>query len=88
MLLGGIAIGFFGKKIEFIRFIGAKMSLTVMLMLFAFGLSIGSDDTIIADMSKLGLAAITISSLSVLGSVIAAWAINRFFVRHKCRSRK
>lgn len=83
ILFLGIAIGFFFRKVKFIGKFGDRMSVTVLLMLFTFGINIGGDSEIMGDMDQLGIAALVISILGIVGSCIFALLIHRFLNRRK-----
>lgn len=79
LIVGGVPFGWMGRKSErVIASVGRGLTWSVRLMLFLLGLSLGADATLVARMRTLGLRAAVISTLSVLGCVVAAWALGRF----------
>ena len=79
LIVGGVPFGWMGRKSErVIALVGRGLTWSVRLMLFLLGLSLGADATLVARMRTLGLRAAVISTLSVLGCVVAAWALGRF----------
>lgn len=79
LIVGGVPFGWMGRKSErVIALVGRGLTWTVRLMLFLLGLSLGADETLVSQMRTLGLRAAVISTLSVLGCVVAAWALGRF----------
>ena len=57
--------------------VGRVLTWAVWALLFLLGLSLGSDDVLLEQISRLGARAVIISSLSVLGCLISARLIGR-----------
>lgn len=71
----GMAVGKYSKSI--LKKISDKASLTVLLLLFTFGVTIGGNDKLMSDILHLGASALLISVGCILGSVLAALLITR-----------
>lgn len=59
-----------GKSISFQR----STTVTVSALILFFGLSIGANDTLLANLSTIGLPAVVITLLGITGSIVAALA--------------
>ncbi len=70
----GIVIGWFiHKKENILKFVSKLTNLSIFLLLFLLGLSVGTNDQIIKNFDQIGLLAITITVFAVLGSVLVSW---------------
>lgn len=58
-----------------------SISLTIFLLLFVLGLSIGSNSLIINNIGKFGWQAIVLATLSILGSLLASFLVFHLFLR-------
>lgn len=67
----GIGIGYLFRKISILQKTEKTISITILLLLFMLGISVGSNELIIKNIGKFGWQAIIISSLSLIGSLIA-----------------
>lgn len=83
IMFGGIGIGYLLRKIAFLQKLNTSISITIYLLLFLLGISVGNNDTIMNNLGTLGLEAFLIALAATLGSVIAAWVVYRFFFRKK-----
>lgn len=90
LLFGSIAIGVLaGKKCKAaFRKIGEKASLTVLLLLFSFGITLGGNNGIMTDILHLGLSALLISAGCVIGSVLVVWLAVRLLRRPAAERRQ
>lgn len=57
------------------------IQITVCLLLFVFGISIGSNHDLINNLYRFGWQALVIACLGVAGSIVAAWAAQRLFFK-------
>ena len=71
MMFSGIAVGYLirSRKINWISHI---IMLFIWILLFVLGVEIGSDPAIIAALPTLGVEALFIATMAILGSAIAA----------------
>lgn len=85
IMLGGIAIGYLMRKIELLQKIGKPISYTILLLLFLLGISVGSNESIMNNLTTLGGQALLIAFAGTLGSVLAAWGVYHFFFKERSR---
>ena len=88
LLIAGIAIGYGGRKSSVLRYFSEKVSWTVLLLLFVFGISIGSDEAIMRDLGSLGLTALLFAAATIAGSLAFVWVIVRITRKNKKRARE
>ena len=80
IMFSGIVIGFFlRKKIYVIMLFDKLTSLSIYLLLFLLGLSIGSNELIISQFGKIGFNAILLAFAGICGSVILSYFLHKFF---------
>lgn len=78
LLIVGVALGRLLKSHDITRKISDKVSLTVIAILFTFGIKIGADSDLIAEIGQLGLSALAISTAGIAGSLVFACIIDRY----------
>lgn len=83
IMFGGIGIGYLLRKIAFLEKLNKSISLTIYLLLFLLGISVGNNDTIMNNLGTLGGEALLIALAATLGSVTAAWGVCHFFFKEK-----
>ncbi len=83
IMFGGIGIGYLLRKIAFLEKLNKSISLTIYLLLFLLGISVGNNDTIMNNLGTLGGEALLIALAATLGSVTAAWGVYHFFFKEK-----
>lgn len=83
IMFGGIGIGYLLRKIAFLQKLNTSISITIYLLLFLLGISVGNNKTIVNNLGTLGLESFLIAFAGTLGSVIAAWLVYRFFFKKK-----
>ncbi len=79
----GIGVGYVLKNVEFLQKISKSISITIFLLLFLLGISVGADSNIINNLSTLGTQALLLAVAGSLGSAIAAWVIYKFILKPK-----
>lgn len=79
----GIGIGYLFRKISFVQKLPKLISTVIILLLFLLGIAVGSNDTIVNNLTKLGGEALLIAILGTLGSVLGALLISRFILKQK-----
>ncbi|MEG0517513.1 MAG: LysO family transporter [Bacteroidales bacterium] len=79
----GVALGFLLKKMEWLQKISKGISVTIFLLLFLLGLSVGSNKEIVDNLATLGGQAFILAIMGSLGSAIAAWGVYRIFFAKK-----
>ena len=85
LLIVSVAIGFLLRGWRQLRILEHTSTWTVWLLIFVFGISLGSNDTIIKDFPHFGLTAFVIALAGIVGSVFAAWGIGRCMNKRKDR---
>jgi uncharacterized membrane protein YbjE (DUF340 family) len=81
MIIGGV-IGYILKsKSSFIRVAERLCSLILLLLLFSLGLSVGKNETVMNNISKLGLLSFAIAVAAVAGSVVCAYFVYKIFFK-------
>ena len=80
-MLAGMLIGHFlrnGKRVEKIE---KSTSITIFVLLFVLGLSVGSNNVIIDNLGRFGWQAAVIAMLGMGGSIIAARIVFQLFFK-------
>lgn len=77
LLLLGMGAGYALRHVRGVQRVEQSTRFTIWLLLFTFGVSIGSNRALIADIMQLGWRAVVISLLGVAGSVVAAGVFQR-----------
>lgn len=79
-LVVGLVIGFFirGRNISKI---GRIITVLIWTLLFCLGVKVGTDDKVVAELPKIGLEALMITSGAVLGSIFFAWILWRLVIK-------
>lgn len=83
LLFGGIAIGCLCKNIKVLKAFSDKVSITILLMLFTLGLSVGMQDAVIGNLLNLGIMAFVIAAACVAGSVLLTGYLSRLAERRQ-----
>ena len=78
MTLCGGLIGYLLRNVRALQRVNSTISFTICLMLFTLGLSVGSDHALVANLWKFGAEALLISSMSMLGSMLAVWLLYKY----------
>lgn len=73
----GIGIGYVLRNLQFLQKIEKSTSLTIFLLLFVLGISIGSNSLIINNLGRFGL----LATLSILGSMLASFLVFHLFFK-------
>lgn len=79
LMLTGIALGFALRSFQWPELLGRAISPTIMLMLFALGVAVGGNETLMANLPVLGGKALVLTVACVAGSLICTVAVRRFF---------
>lgn len=75
ILLSGVALGFVLRRTGFLKNLGRSITLTVWLLLFVFGHSIGSNGALMSNFGHYGMQAVMLASACTAGSVLASWLV-------------
>lgn len=81
LLVFGIILGYVLRRRElFIRFSAHMVSITVYVLLFTLGVSIGCDEDILRQLPDLGMKALILTLGALLGTGVFNWLFGRFVV--------
>lgn len=75
----GIISGYIFRRIEFLQKVEKSISVTILVLLFMLGLSIGSNKLIIKNLGEFGSQAIILAVLSLTGSILITTLIIKMF---------
>lgn len=88
IMTNGIIIGYLLRSVKRVLQINERLTMwAIYLLLFVMGLEIGSDADIMDALPTLGLKALIISFAGILGSIVAAFFVYRFFFREERHER-
>lgn len=76
-LCGGV-IGYLMRNIRVLQHVNFSISFTICLMLFTLGVSVGADHKLVSNLWNFGAQALLISVVSMLGSMLGAWALYKY----------
>lgn len=79
IMFAGIAAGYLFRRLPLLQQLGKPISYTILLLLLLLGISVGSNDNIINNLSTLGGEAFLLALAATLGSVLAAWGVYNVF---------
>lgn len=83
LLVVSVCVGSLLRKCRVLRHLGQTATWTVWLLIFVFGINLGSNDVIVNDFARFGLTAMILSLAGIVGSVFAAWGIGRYIDRRR-----
>lgn len=77
IMIIGIVIGRLTRRCP-ISWVGRLITTMIWLLLFLLGIEVGGNDQIVGNIASLGVEAIFISGLAVIGSSVAAWSLWKY----------
>ena len=80
-MLAGVVIGHFLHSGKLLENIEKSTSLTIFILLFVLGLSIGSNRVIVENLGRFGWQAAILATLSLAGSILAARIVFQLFFK-------
>ncbi len=83
IMFAGIATGYVFRRIEGLRHTGKLITVSIVLLLFLLGVSVGANREIVNNLGTLGLQALLIAVAGTMGSVLAGWVVYHFFFKAK-----
>lgn len=83
IMFGGIAVGYLLRRVALLQKIGKPISYTILLLLFLLGISVGSNEAIMNNLTRLGGQALLLAVAGTVGSVLAAWGVYYFFFQER-----
>lgn len=87
-MFGAIALGYFIRHMGILQNINKLITTTIAILLLTLGIGVGANQTIINNLSTLGLQALLLATMGVLGSAIAAMATYHWFFKTKKNNTK
>ena len=78
MTLCGGLIGYLLRNVRMLQHVNSTITFTICLMLFTLGVSVGGNHTLVSNLWTFGAQALLISVVSMLGSMIGAWALYKY----------
>ena len=85
-MLTGITLGYLFRHQEILQNTEKTISLTIFLLLFIMGITIGSNDELIQNLGSFGWQAAIIAFSATCGSILASWLVMRFFFKKDAES--
>ena len=79
----GIALGYLLRRMAWLGHLGKSITYTIWLLLLFFGLQVGANEQVVANLDTLGVKALEISVAGVLGSCVTAWILLKCFFRDR-----
>ena len=77
IMFAGIGIGYLTRR-NALPFINKTITVLIWLLLFLLGIEVGHNEQIIRSLPTLGIEALFISIVCVLGSCITAWGLWKY----------
>lgn len=82
-MFGGVALGYLLRDVEFMQHLGKLISVSIFMLLFFLGISVGSNSEIVNNLDTLGWQALLFAVAGTAGSVLAAWGVHHFFFKER-----
>jgi len=82
-MFGAIVLGYIIRHMKILKNINKLISITIAILLLTLGIGVGANQTIINNLSTLGLQAFLLATMGVLGSAITAMATYHWFFKPK-----
>jgi uncharacterized membrane protein YbjE (DUF340 family) len=83
ILASGLLLGRLLRKTSIPKNIGFVVNLTLMLLLFSLGISVGSNDEVLKNFPIIGMDALILSLAAILGSILCGKFVYNKFFRNK-----
>lgn len=81
--LCGVAVGYLLRNLHWLRHVNITITLTICVMLFVLGISVGENPLIVKHFAHLGGVALAITIAAMLGSAIGGWLVWRYVFKGK-----
>jgi uncharacterized membrane protein YbjE (DUF340 family) len=75
VILSGVATGYAVRKVPFVKHAGRVITLVIALLLFFMGVSVGTNDQVLATFSTIGIEALIITIGGTSGTLLCAWLL-------------
>lgn len=83
ILAVSVFVGWFLRRVKVIGRLETTATWTVWLLIFVFGISLGSNEAIVNDFARFGFSAACVALAGVVGSVLAAWCVSHYVDKGK-----
>ena len=83
LMFCGIFAGYTLRKVSYLQHLSKGISITIYLLLFFLGISVGANKEVISNLPSLGGNALLISTMAVAGSCIAAKLVYLLFFKRE-----
>ena len=80
-MLTGIIVGYLFRNIAFLQKTEKTISITIFLLLFLLGISVGSNELIINNLAAFGWQTAILAFSATCGSILASWMVLKFFFK-------
>jgi len=82
IMTSGILVGYLFRNQKWIsKPVGKTITWVIYLLLFLLGITVGTDETIITNLGKIGFEALLLTIGAVTGSVVLSWFTYKLFFR-------
>lgn len=81
LMITGIVFGYLFRNNMKLKKTENTISLTILVLLFLFGVSIGGDKLIVCNLGYFGWQAGVLAFLGLLGSILASWLVGYFYFK-------
>ena len=81
LLFIGIGVGYLLRRMPLLQKVEKTTSVTIFFMLFVFGLTIGSNDELVAGLGRFGYQAFILATAGICGSLFASYLAYRFIFK-------
>ncbi len=78
VMLCGVMVGYLLRN-KNLGFVPRLITIAIWVLLFLLGIAVGLNDAILNNLDTIGLQAFLLSIGGVMGSVVLAWVVYRFF---------
>lgn len=82
-MLTGITLGYLFRNLTIFQKTEKTISLTIILLLFVLGISVGPNPTIINNLGKFGWQAAIIALSATCGSILVSWLVLKYFFKQE-----
>jgi hypothetical protein len=85
IMTSGMVAGYFLRNIRWVsKPVGVIITWAIYLLLFLLGISVGTNETIISNIGKIGVQAVLLTAGAVSGSIFVSWIVFKlFFLKHE-----
>ncbi|MDO5665040.1 MAG: LysO family transporter [Bacteroidia bacterium] len=84
IILSGVVVGYFIRKVPQVVHVGTAISLIIMLLLFFLGISVGANEQVVKNFATIGFDALIITLGGITGTILCAWWVYaKFFKKNK-----